>query len=76
MVTGLILGAIGTLVPWMFPKIFSSDPEVVQEMHKVLIPYFIALCVTPSTHRLEGFEYLWKNIEERGKDLYRGNIER
>ncbi|XP_073312498.1 protein DETOXIFICATION 46, chloroplastic-like [Primulina huaijiensis] len=23
-------------------------------MHKVLIPYFIALCLTPSTHRLEG----------------------
>lgn len=54
MVTGLILGAIGTLVPWLFPKIFSSDPEVIQEMHKVLIPYFIALCVTPSTHSLEG----------------------
>ncbi|XP_022853464.1 protein DETOXIFICATION 46, chloroplastic-like [Olea europaea var. sylvestris] len=23
-------------------------------MHKVLIPYFLALCVTPSTHTLEG----------------------
>lgn len=51
---GLILGSIGTSVPWLFPKLFSSDPEVVQEMHKVLIPYFLALCVTPSTHSLEG----------------------
>ncbi|XP_075478656.1 protein DETOXIFICATION 46, chloroplastic-like [Primulina tabacum] len=53
-VTGVILGIIGTLVPWLFPKIFSSDPVVIQEMHKVLIPYFIALCITPSTHSLEG----------------------
>ncbi|XP_073028635.1 protein DETOXIFICATION 46, chloroplastic [Primulina eburnea] len=53
-VTGVILGIIGTLVPWLFPKIFSSDPAVIQEMHKVLIPYFIALCITPSTHSLEG----------------------
>ncbi|KAI3446167.1 hypothetical protein Pfo_002832 [Paulownia fortunei] len=52
--TGLILGAIGTSVPWLFPKIFSPDPEVIQEMHKVLIPYFLALCITPSTHSLEG----------------------
>ncbi|XP_073122447.1 protein DETOXIFICATION 46, chloroplastic [Henckelia pumila] len=53
-VTGVILGIIGTIIPWLFPKIFSSDPAVVQEMHKVLIPFFIALCVTPSTHSLEG----------------------
>ncbi|KAL2477045.1 MATE efflux family protein 4 [Forsythia ovata] len=52
--SGLILGSIGTSVPWLFPKLFSSDPEVIQEMHKVLIPYFLALCVTPSTHSLEG----------------------
>ncbi|KAL3621288.1 Protein DETOXIFICATION 46, chloroplastic [Castilleja foliolosa] len=52
--TGLILGFIGTSVPWIFPKIFSPDPEVIQEMHKVLVPYFLALCITPSTHSLEG----------------------
>ncbi|GFP85924.1 mate efflux family protein 4 chloroplastic [Phtheirospermum japonicum] len=52
--TGLLLGVIGTSVPWIFPKIFSPDPEVIQEMHKVLIPYFLALCITPSTHSLEG----------------------
>ncbi|KAL0356663.1 UNVERIFIED_CONTAM: protein DETOXIFICATION 46, chloroplastic [Sesamum calycinum] len=52
--SGLILGFIGTSVPWLFPKIFSPDPEVIQEMHKVLIPYFLALCITPSTHSLEG----------------------
>ncbi|KAL6517343.1 Protein DETOXIFICATION 46, chloroplastic [Orobanche minor] len=52
--TGVTLGFIGTSVPWLFPKIFSPDPEVIQEMHKVLIPYFVALCITPSTHSLEG----------------------
>ncbi|KAL2254792.1 UNVERIFIED_CONTAM: Protein DETOXIFICATION 46, chloroplastic, partial [Sesamum indicum] len=52
--SGLILGFIGTSVPWLFPKLFSPDPEVIQEMHKVLIPYFLALCITPSTHSLEG----------------------
>lgn len=52
--SGLILGSIGTFIPWLFPKFFSPDAEIIQEMHKVLIPYFIALCVTPSTHSLEG----------------------
>ncbi|CAA0827675.1 MATE efflux family protein 4- chloroplastic [Striga hermonthica] len=53
-ISGLILGSIGTATPLLFPKIFSSDPEVIHEMHKVLIPYFLALCITPSTHSLEG----------------------
>ncbi|KAI3717331.1 hypothetical protein L1987_68893 [Smallanthus sonchifolius] len=51
---GLILGAAGTIVPWLFPKVFSPDPQVIKEMHKVLLPYFIALSVTTSTHSLEG----------------------
>ncbi|KAI3728865.1 hypothetical protein L6452_17510 [Arctium lappa] len=51
---GLILGAAGTIVPWLFPQIFSPDPQVIKEMHKVLLPYFIALSVTTSTHSLEG----------------------
>lgn len=51
---GLILGAAGTIVPWLFPQIFSPDPHVIKEMHKVLLPYFIALSVTTSTHSLEG----------------------
>ncbi|XP_020551594.1 protein DETOXIFICATION 46, chloroplastic isoform X2 [Sesamum indicum] len=29
--SGLILGFIGTSVPWLFPKLFSPDPEVIQE---------------------------------------------
>lgn len=52
--TGLVLGAVGTAVPMFFPKIFSPDAAIIKEMHGVLIPYFIALCVTPSTHSLEG----------------------
>ncbi|XVF45369.1 hypothetical protein PTKIN_Ptkin02bG0200300 [Pterospermum kingtungense] len=51
---GLVLGTIGTMVPWTFPNIFTRDPKVIQEMHKVLLPFFLALSVTPSTHSLEG----------------------
>ncbi|GAB4837851.1 Protein DETOXIFICATION 46, chloroplastic [Ancistrocladus abbreviatus] len=51
---GLVLGAIGTCVPWLFPNIFTPDPAVIREMHKVLIPFFIALSVTPCTHSCEG----------------------
>ncbi|XVF67792.1 hypothetical protein PTKIN_Ptkin10aG0150400 [Pterospermum kingtungense] len=51
---GLLLGIVGTSVPWLFPNIFTPDQKVVQEMHKVLAPYYIALAVTPATHSLEG----------------------
>ncbi|XP_052287893.1 protein DETOXIFICATION 46, chloroplastic-like isoform X2 [Citrus sinensis] len=51
---GLVLGTIGASVPWFFPNIFTSDKSVIQEMHKVLIPYILAIVVSPSTHSLEG----------------------
>ncbi|KAI9180063.1 hypothetical protein LWI28_000753 [Acer negundo] len=51
---GLVLWAIGTSVPWLFPGVFTPDQNVIQEMHKVLLPYLLALAVTPSTHSLEG----------------------
>ncbi|XP_058730090.1 protein DETOXIFICATION 46, chloroplastic-like [Vicia villosa] len=51
---GLLLGVVGTSVPVLFPYIFTHDQMVIREMHKVLIPYFIALAVTPPTHSLEG----------------------
>lgn len=51
---GLVLGIIGTAVPRFFPNIFTPDVKVIQEMHKVLLPYFLALAITPSTHSLEG----------------------
>ncbi|XP_059654078.1 protein DETOXIFICATION 46, chloroplastic-like [Cornus florida] len=51
---GLVLGTIGTCVPWLFPRIFTSDASVIHQMHGVLIPFFIALCITPCTHSLEG----------------------
>ncbi|XP_028793550.1 protein DETOXIFICATION 46, chloroplastic [Neltuma alba] len=53
-ILGLLLGIVGTSIPWLFPKIFTPDQMVIQEMHKVLIPYFLALAVTPSTLSLEG----------------------
>ncbi|XP_006648254.2 protein DETOXIFICATION 46, chloroplastic [Oryza brachyantha] len=53
-ITGSTVGAVGTLVPWLFPSLFTNDLMVVQQMHKVLIPYFCALLVTPSVHCLEG----------------------
>uniref|UniRef100_A0A7N0SZ40 Protein DETOXIFICATION n=1 Tax=Kalanchoe fedtschenkoi TaxID=63787 RepID=A0A7N0SZ40_KALFE len=51
---GLVLGSIGTFIPWLFPNIFTSDPAVTREMHQVLIPYFLALSITPCVHSLEG----------------------
>lgn len=53
-ILGLLLGIVGTSVPWLFPKIFTHDQNVIQEMHKVLIPFFMALAVTPPTISLEG----------------------
>ncbi|XP_051146385.1 protein DETOXIFICATION 46, chloroplastic-like isoform X2 [Andrographis paniculata] len=52
--SGLILGSIGTSLPWLFPKLFSSDPEVMQEMRKVLLPFFVALFAAPPINCLEG----------------------
>ncbi|KAK9113027.1 hypothetical protein Scep_020546 [Stephania cephalantha] len=53
-IIGSVVGSIGTSVPWLFPTIFTTDSEIIQKMHKVLLPYFIALMVTPATHSLEG----------------------
>ncbi|EXC24669.1 hypothetical protein L484_008440 [Morus notabilis] len=53
-IVGLVLGIVGTSIPWLFPKIFTRDQMVIQEMHKILVPYFLALSVTPPTHSLEG----------------------
>ncbi|OVA06169.1 Multi antimicrobial extrusion protein [Macleaya cordata] len=53
-IAGTILGVVGTCVPWLFPYLFTTDLEVIGEMHKVLLPYLIALSVTPLTHSLEG----------------------
>lgn len=53
-ILGLLLGIVGTSVPALFPNIFTPDPSVMQQMHKVLIPFFFALAVTPCTHSLEG----------------------
>ncbi|CAA7028298.1 unnamed protein product [Microthlaspi erraticum] len=51
---GIVVGSIGTAVPWLFPGIFTHDKVVISQMHKVIIPYFVALSITPSTHSLEG----------------------
>ncbi|KAM6581485.1 hypothetical protein CsatA_005259 [Cannabis sativa] len=53
-VLGIVLGSIGTAIPWLFPNIFTPDQLVIQEMHKVLIPYILAIVATPSIHSLEG----------------------
>ncbi|XP_019083456.1 PREDICTED: protein DETOXIFICATION 46, chloroplastic [Camelina sativa] len=51
---GIVVGTIGTAIPWLFPGIFTHDKVVTVEMHKVIIPYFLALSITASTHSLEG----------------------
>ncbi|CAL1353679.1 unnamed protein product [Linum trigynum] len=58
MVTGTILGVslgvLGTCVLLFFPNIFTPDLEVIRTMHKVLIPYFLGLSITPCILSLEG----------------------
>ncbi|CAI0378230.1 unnamed protein product [Linum tenue] len=54
MMVGLVLAAIGTAVPLLFPNIFTQDQMVVGEMHKIVVPYFIALAITPFIQTLEG----------------------
>uniref|UniRef100_A0A2P2MUV5 Protein DETOXIFICATION n=1 Tax=Rhizophora mucronata TaxID=61149 RepID=A0A2P2MUV5_RHIMU len=51
---GLVLGIIGLSIPWFFPNIFTPDQKVIQEMHKILVQYFMALAVTPCILSLEG----------------------
>ncbi|KAL6346497.1 hypothetical protein AAG906_000115 [Vitis piasezkii] len=54
-ILGLLLGIVGTSVPALFPNIFTpTPPSCSRLMHKVLIPFFFALAVTPCTHSLEG----------------------
>ncbi|KAB5541489.1 hypothetical protein DKX38_014463 [Salix brachista] len=53
-ILGLALGIVGTSVPWLFPSIFTHDQKIIQEMHKVLIPFFLAIAVTPCILSLEG----------------------
>ncbi|XP_062076881.1 protein DETOXIFICATION 46, chloroplastic-like [Humulus lupulus] len=53
-ILGLSIGIIGISIPWLLPNLFTSDPKVIQEMHKVLILFFLSLSVTPCTHSLEG----------------------
>ncbi|CAN0890418.1 Protein DETOXIFICATION 46, chloroplastic, partial [Linum grandiflorum] len=51
---GFTSAAIGSSIPWFFPRIFTPDPKIVNEIHGVLLPFFIALAVTSINHSLEG----------------------
>ncbi|XP_021827924.1 protein DETOXIFICATION 46, chloroplastic-like isoform X2 [Prunus avium] len=53
-IIGSVLGIGGTCVPWLFPNIFTPDQKIIQEMHKVLIQFFLALAVTPAILCFEG----------------------
>ncbi|XP_031494150.1 protein DETOXIFICATION 46, chloroplastic-like [Nymphaea colorata] len=53
-IAGCILATIGTVVPWLFPYIFTSDLGVSSEMRTVLLPYSVAILITPPTLSLEG----------------------
>ncbi|KFK30488.1 hypothetical protein AALP_AA7G268000 [Arabis alpina] len=51
---GLILGVIGTTVPGLFPGVYTHDKVIINEMHRLLIPFFLALSVMPMAASLEG----------------------
>lgn len=40
--TGLMLGCIGTSVPWLFPQAFSPDAEVIKEVCSPKLHCYIA----------------------------------
>lgn len=37
---GLLVGVVGTSVPWLFPKIFTHDQNIIQEV----CSYFYSFC--------------------------------
>jgi Na+-driven multidrug efflux pump len=51
---GLVLGVIGTAVPGLFPGVYTHDKVIISEMHRLLIPFFMALSALPMTVSLEG----------------------
>ncbi|GAV62378.1 MatE domain-containing protein, partial [Cephalotus follicularis] len=53
-ILGVFIGTIGVAVPGLMPNIFTSDLNVIQQMHKVLVLFFLSLAITPCTHSLEG----------------------
>ncbi|XP_050363186.1 protein DETOXIFICATION 46, chloroplastic-like [Argentina anserina] len=53
-ILGLVLGIVGTSIPWLFPNMYTPDQRIIQEMHKLLIPFFLALAVTPAILSFEG----------------------
>ncbi|XP_020532332.1 protein DETOXIFICATION 46, chloroplastic isoform X2 [Amborella trichopoda] len=61
--SGFLIGSIGTSFPWLCPHIFTNDHDIIREMHKVLLPYFVALMVTPSMDSLEGTLLVCYNLQ-------------
>ncbi|GLJ05797.1 hypothetical protein SUGI_0025560 [Cryptomeria japonica] len=53
-VAGFTLGCIGTLVALFFPHIFTRDTAIINQMHQVIVPFFIGLIISPSRNSLEG----------------------
>ncbi|CAH2075897.1 unnamed protein product [Thlaspi arvense] len=51
---GLVLGIIGTAVPGLFPGVYTHDKVIITEMHRLLIPFFMALFALPMAVSLEG----------------------
>lgn len=49
--TGLILGCIGTSVPWLFPQAFSPDAEVVKEVCSAKNLIFMLLTEEPTHYQ-------------------------
>ena len=36
-ILGLLLGVVGTSVPWLFPRIFTQDQNVIHEVSSCLL---------------------------------------
>jgi hypothetical protein len=39
-ILGLTIGTIGMSIPWLFPQIFTHDPNVIQEVSSQILNFF------------------------------------
>ena len=44
---GLLLGIVGTSVPWLFPKIFTHDQNVIQEVSSCFLSSYVMNSINP-----------------------------
>jgi hypothetical protein len=52
-ITGLTLGAVGTLVPWLFPSVFTNNQMVVQQVCYIALDFLYSILASPLVSIIE-----------------------